>query len=335
MEGERNVSAHATAQCPESGIGSSDHATMATDKVETSDDGKAEKRMTIENPLDALPKDKGWAWMCLVGGFFVNIIVAGGCFKSFGIIFTAVQDKYQASSAAISKIPAILLAIALGISAPTNWLATRFGTRRIVICGGLLTTTGFLLSAVAEALPVLYLTYGVFVGVGLGLSYAPTVVAVGQYFNKKRATANGLSFAGSGFGAFFIPSLIRFSLDTYGLNGALLLMAGMSLNICVCGMLFRPPQFYMQRYMRRQNRKKTAAKETEKINKLAVDDANKPETDANISSNQDAGANPVDSTDALQEVQLSDYLETEDAKNKQKVLSKPHVARRKLEVRCG
>ena len=118
----------------------------------------------------------------------------------------------------------------------------------------------------------------------------------------------------------------RFSLDTYGLNGALLLMAGMSLNICVCGMLFRPPQFYMQRYMRRQNRKKTAAKETEKINKLAVDDANKPETDANISSNQDAGANPVDSTDALQEVQLSDYLETEDAKNKQKVLSTPHVA---------
>ena len=67
MEGERNVSAHATAQCPESGMGSSDHATMATDKVETSDDGKAEKRMTIENPLDALPKDKGWAWMCLVG----------------------------------------------------------------------------------------------------------------------------------------------------------------------------------------------------------------------------------------------------------------------------
>ena len=46
----------------------------------------------------------------------MNMIVAGGCFKSFGVIFTAVQDKYQASSAAISKIPAILLAIALGIS---------------------------------------------------------------------------------------------------------------------------------------------------------------------------------------------------------------------------
>ena len=61
------MEAHATAACPESGIGSSDHATKTTANVETSDDGKAEKRVTIENPLDALPKDKGWAWMCLVG----------------------------------------------------------------------------------------------------------------------------------------------------------------------------------------------------------------------------------------------------------------------------
>ena len=67
MEGERHVSAHATTECPESGTGSSDIATMATDKGETSVDGKAEKRVTIEHPLDALPKDKGWAWMCLVG----------------------------------------------------------------------------------------------------------------------------------------------------------------------------------------------------------------------------------------------------------------------------
>ena len=52
----------------------------------------------------------------------------------------------------------------------TNLLATRFGTRRVVICGGLLTTTGFLLSAVAEALPVLYITYGVFIGTSAGLS---------------------------------------------------------------------------------------------------------------------------------------------------------------------
>ena len=46
----------------------------------------------------------------------INTLVAGGVFKSFGVIFTAVQDKYQASSGVISKIPAILLALAHGLS---------------------------------------------------------------------------------------------------------------------------------------------------------------------------------------------------------------------------
>ena len=82
----------------------------------------------------------------------------------------------------------------------------------------------------------------------------------------------------------------------------------------------------MQRYIRRQNRTKTMANETEKTKELAIDDANKPETDANIRSNEDSGANPVTSTDVLQKVQLPDYLETKDAKNTQKDLSTPHVA---------
>ena len=48
------------------------------------------------------------------------------------------------------------------------------------------------------------------VGVGLSLSYGPSIVVVGQYFLVKRATANGVSFAGSGLGSFVLPSLIRF-----------------------------------------------------------------------------------------------------------------------------
>ena len=48
------------------------------------------------------------------------------------------------------------------------------------------------------------------VGVGLSLSYSPSIVAVGQYFEKRRATANGVSFAGSGLGSLILPPLIRF-----------------------------------------------------------------------------------------------------------------------------
>ena len=41
--------------------------------------------------------------------------------------------------------------------------------------------------------PLLMLTYGVIGGFGLGLIYLPAVVAVGYYFESKRALATGIS----------------------------------------------------------------------------------------------------------------------------------------------
>ena len=45
-----------------------------------------------------------------------------------------------------------------------------------------------------------------------------------------------------------LPPLVSLSLNRYGLNGTFLIMAGVTLNVCACGMLFRPATFYMSRY---------------------------------------------------------------------------------------
>ena len=58
-----------------------------------------------------------------------------------------------------------------------------------------------------------------------------------------------------------IPPLMVYTLDTYGLEGTLLIMGGITLNLCVCGMLFRPAKFYMRRYclkLERQRRIRAA-----------------------------------------------------------------------------
>ena len=45
--------------------------------------------------------------------------------------------------------------------------------------------------SVCWAVPVLMLLYSIVAGTGLGLMYVPAVVAVGYYFEKKRAFATG------------------------------------------------------------------------------------------------------------------------------------------------
>lgn len=78
-------------------------------------------------------------------------------------------------------------------------------------------------------------------GVGSALAYSPSIVTVGQYFERRRTLANGLSVAGSGVGNFAIPPLIRLCVDEFGLAGALLVLSAIMLHVCFAGALLRPP----------------------------------------------------------------------------------------------
>ena len=86
------------------------------------------------------------------------------------------------------------------------------------------------------------------------------MVVINQYFEKKRGIANGIALPGSGFGSMAIPPIMLYALDTYGLEGTLLIVGGISLNICVCGMLFRPANFYLRRHCLNMERQLSLSK---------------------------------------------------------------------------
>ena len=77
-------------------------------------------------------------------------------------------------------------------------------------------------------------------GFGLGLIYLPAVVAVGYYFESKRALATGISVCGSGVGTFLFAPLATQLLTVFGWKGANLIFAGLCLNCAVFGALMRP-----------------------------------------------------------------------------------------------
>ena len=89
-------------------------------------------------------------------------------------------------------------------------------------------------------------------GVGAGLSYAPSIVIIGTYFEKRRALAYGIVFCSASVGSFIAPPAVRYILDSYGLEGTCLIMGGVAFHATVSGMLFRPPQFYLARYLMRE-----------------------------------------------------------------------------------
>lgn len=60
------------------------------------------------------------------------------------------------------------------------------------------------------------------------------------YFEKRKGLANSLANVGGSTGSLVIPLVIRYLLDTYGLQGTLMILSGMLFNITAMGALMRP-----------------------------------------------------------------------------------------------
>ncbi|XP_025110247.1 monocarboxylate transporter 12-like [Pomacea canaliculata] len=155
-------------------------------------------------------------------------------------MYVHLLKEFQQSKSATAWVASILYCVSLLLGPVASTLTVRFGLRKVTIAAGLVTTAGFLASALAPSLWVLYFTFGVVVGAGFAVCDVTASVAVAYYFRKRRALATGLSECGTGIGTFAFPPLCEALVDTYGWRGAFVLMGGIALHVTVCGALFRP-----------------------------------------------------------------------------------------------
>src|SRR5574341_2322190 len=98
--------------------------------------------------------------------------------------------------------------------------ADRYGARRVAAVGVACLVAALAVSAVADSLTVLYATYSLGLGLGVGLVYVPSVGAVQPWFTANRAFASGFSVAGIGAGNFFAPLLVAWRIGLFGWRGA-------------------------------------------------------------------------------------------------------------------
>ena len=73
--------------------------------------------------------------------------------------------------------------------------------------GSLIGTLGFCLSSLATNMALLFLTFSLMIGSGLGITFIPAVDIVNEYFDIKKTIAFGLSLSGVGCGMLVYPSI--------------------------------------------------------------------------------------------------------------------------------
>ncbi|CAG5121440.1 unnamed protein product [Candidula unifasciata] len=194
---------------------------------------------TVHSSPTMAPKDGCWCWAVVVATFFTQFIICGITY-SLGVFHVIFKDMFNQSHFDTSWVGSILLYVTALSSIMLRFVTSRWGPRVSVMAGGILSATGLYLSRFAQDMFHLYLTFGLLTGLGFGLACSPSIVAVERYFIHGRFRALSAVLAGVGAGIITFPMLIRYLVDYFAWRGAMLILSGIALNLCVCGAIMKP-----------------------------------------------------------------------------------------------
>ncbi|XP_030588092.1 monocarboxylate transporter 2 [Archocentrus centrarchus] len=197
----------------------------------------AQKRKVTVLPTAA--PDGGYAWFILLACFLVFGLTFG-VIKAFGVFYVEIHQYFGTTATGTSWITSIAVATIHIVAPVASALSARFSHRSVVIAGGLICSLGVIFGAFANNLTELYLTVGFLNGFGYALTWTPTVTMLGFYFDKRRPVANALSSSGECILTFVLTPLFQLVINNFSWRGALLILGGLQLNLCVSGMLLRP-----------------------------------------------------------------------------------------------
>uniref|UniRef100_UPI0035902FDB monocarboxylate transporter 2-like n=1 Tax=Myxine glutinosa TaxID=7769 RepID=UPI0035902FDB len=185
------------------------------------------------------PPDGGWGWVVLVGAF-ISIAFSYGFPKAIAVFFNDIQQHFHTTSSDVAWISSITLAVMYAGGPLSSILVNRFGSRPVVMLGGVLTGTGMFIASFSNSIVQLYICIGVIGGLGLALNLQPALTIVGKYFLKRRPMAIGLAMAGSPVGLSALAPFNQFLLINFGYQGSFMILGAICFHCTVAGALMRP-----------------------------------------------------------------------------------------------
>jgi MFS family permease len=119
---------------------------------------------------------------------------------------------------------------------PMGWLADRIGIKSVIAIGAAAMALGLAVSTIGGTIP-LYLGHGLLIGlIGNGAIYAPLLIYVSRWFDRRRGAAIALISSGQYIAGVFWPSIFERGIAAYGWQTTMLAYAAVVLA-CILPLL--------------------------------------------------------------------------------------------------
>jgi len=185
-----------------------------------------------------------YKWLIVVSSFFMQFI-GWGTNVTFGIFLIPVSLEFSLSRTAISGAYTFGTILRGVLNLFAGKMNDRYGPRVLVIVFGSFIGIGYLLLSQMGALWQLYIFYGVFVSMGMSVTFVPLATTVATWFRVKRGMATAIFLSGASLGGLILAPLTSRLITAYGWRNSYVFIGIISLVIVLFWGLFlkRGPQY--------------------------------------------------------------------------------------------
>ncbi len=158
-----------------------------------------------------------YGYWVLLGTALLHFLDSGLYFYGFSVFYTPIRLEYAWSAAAVAAAISFSR-LEGGIEGPfVGYLIERFGARKVLGLGVILTGIGYMLMLFVNSIWTLYLVYGGILSIGYNMGFTHSLsTLVNNWFIKKRARAMSLYAISAGLGGAIVVPLLSKTIQLYG-----------------------------------------------------------------------------------------------------------------------
>ncbi|XP_077510615.1 uncharacterized protein LOC144121323 [Amblyomma americanum] len=182
--------------------------------------------------------DKSW------GRAFVAcaaIAISSASQSSSGFFYVTFMREYSLNHEKGSWLTSVFQAMLEGSALFAFALQKKFSISTIGLIGSVLIWSGILACQWAPNITWMTFTFGFLQGSGCGIVAVAVTVLLMRYFDKYRATATGIRYAGNSLSSLIYPPLLSHLYATFSFRQMFLLLGGISLNLTPLVYALRQP----------------------------------------------------------------------------------------------
>ena len=166
-----------------------------------------------------------YGWRIVLATNVICMLGFGTWLYSFGVFFKPMMAEFGWTRA-MTSIAASLRSTQGGIAGPiVGWAVDKWGSRRIILFGGILSGLSFSLMPLVNSIWRFYFFYGILLSIGMSfMLYLPAFTVIAKWFSRELSRAMAVLAVGAGLGGLIFAPFSAFLIKYGGWRFAFLVI---------------------------------------------------------------------------------------------------------------